>query len=127
MADVTLSATFADGTIIVTAGFIHIEDWKSADQKMTLTLFPRNNVWQTFVGSLTDTSGSLRNIDIAGVPYRVIGDTDVTMIPSNFKNEAVATSGSNIRKMTRVVSELRDVIIECNAAERVTLVNIANN
>lgn len=121
MADVTLSATFRDGTIIRATGFIELETWESMDEKLTLTMIPRDNRWEVFSGTLPDTTGSLSGVSIAGVPYRILGDGNVSMIPSEWKNEAVPTSGTNLRRMTRQARALSGVTIACTPTELETL------
>lgn len=125
MADVTLSATFRDGTVIRATGFIEIETWESMDEKLTLSMIPRDNRWEVFSGALTDTTGSLSGVSIAGVPYRILGDGNVSLIPAAWKNEGVPTSGTNLRRMTRQVRALSGVTLACNPQEMETLRAIA--
>ena len=127
MADVTLAATFKSGAVIRGYGFIDIENWESMDGKLTLTMTPRDNHWEVFSGAAPDDSGTLKSVSIAGVTYRVLGDTNITLIPSEWKNEAVATSGSNNRRMTKQARTLTGVVISCNAQEMETLRGIAEN
>ncbi len=126
MGDVTLAATFIDGTVIRAVGFIDIESWESESNKLTLGMFPRDNRWETFAGTVEpDRAGSLKSVSIAGVTYRVLGDANLTLQPSEYKSEALPTSGGNIRKMTKQVRALTGVAISCNAQERETLRQIA--
>ena len=125
MADVTLAMTFADGTIVRGVGFIDIEGWESESNKLTLGMFPKDNKWENFTGSGGDISGSIRKLTINGVTYRVLGDTNVTLKAAEYKNEAVPTSGGNLRKMMKQVRELTGVAIACNPTERETLRVIA--
>jgi hypothetical protein len=126
MADVTVSVTFKDGSIIrAVPGFIDIENWESMDNKLTLAVTPRNNRWEVFAGAMPDTAGTLKGISIAGVPYRVLGDTNVTLPAAEYKNEPVATSGQNNRRMTKQARTLSGVIISCNVTEMETLRAIA--
>ncbi len=127
MADVTLSATFKDGSVIRATGFIDAENWENLDNKLTINMIPRDNHWEVFVGPLTDTSGTIKGISVAGVPYRVQGDTNVTLPASEWKNEAVITSGANNRRMTKISRALTGIIISCNLQELETLRLIAEN
>jgi hypothetical protein len=126
MGDVTLAATFIDGTVIRASGFIDIEGWESESNKLTLGMFPRDNKWEVFAGSGDpDRAGSLKSVSIAGVTYCVLGDANLSLLPAEYKNEALPTSGGNIRKMTKQVRALTAVTISCNAQERETLRAIA--
>lgn len=121
MGDVTLAMTFQDGTVVRAVGFIDIESgWESESNKMTLALKPRDNRWEVFTGS-GDVSGSVKKLTINGVTYRVLSDTNVTLQPSEYKNEAIPHSGGNMRRMTKQVRELTGVAIACNATEREAL------
>ncbi|MBE3064731.1 MAG: hypothetical protein IMZ69_06900 [Spirochaetes bacterium] len=125
MADITLAVTFADGTVLRSVGFIDIESWESESNKMTLSMTPRDNKWETFSGSQLDTHGTPRKVAINGVTYRALPDTNVSLIPSEFKNEGQPTSGGNTRKMTKQLRTLSGITIACNAVERETLRGIA--
>ena len=121
MADVTLSATYAGGAIIRAVGFIDAENWESLDNKLTISMTPRDNNWEVFSGSFPDDSGSLKSISIAGVPYRVLGDTNLALPMSKYKNEAVVHSGGNNRRMALQARTLPGIIIAANAQEAETL------
>lgn len=127
MADVTLSATFKSGAVIQAVGFIDAENWESMDGKLTLNMTPRDNHWEVFSGASPDDSGTLKSVTIAGVTYRVLGDTNITLPTSEWKNEPVPTSGSNNRRMTKQARTLTGVVISCNAQEMETLRGIAEN
>jgi hypothetical protein len=125
MADVTLSKTYADGTVLKATGFIDIESWESESNKMTLSMFPRDNKWETFAGTALDTHGTLRKIAINGVTYRALAEINVTLQPSEYKNEAQPTTGGNTRKMTKQVRSAGGIVISCNAVEREELRKIS--
>ena len=126
MPDVTMTANFIDGSVITAQGFIDIQSWESQENKLTLTMFPRNNQW-TVVGALTtDLSGTLKSVVISGVTYYAMGDANLDLQPAEYKNEVVMTSAGNvIRKQTRQSRDLKNVVIKCNATERETLRTIA--
>lgn len=124
MADVTLSAKFADGTILRATGWIDIENWTNQDSKLTLSMHSRDNTWAVFYGS-GDVSGSPRAIAVAGVTYNVLSDDDMTYNPAGYKNEAVMTSGGNQRKMTRIERAITGVTITANSKEYEALRQIA--
>jgi len=74
-----------------------------------------------------DLPGSLLKVTINGVSYDVLADTNLDVVPPRFKNEALATSGRNLRKQTRQVQEVKSVVIACNADERAQLITVAEN
>jgi hypothetical protein len=123
--DVTLSAEFVDGTVIRGTGWIDIESWESESNKLTLTMTPRDNKWEVFAGTRGDDAGTPKRISVAGVTYRVLADANLSLQPSEYKNEAVPHSGGNLRKMTRQARALTGITIACTAQERETLREIA--
>jgi hypothetical protein len=125
MADVTLSATFKSGAVVRATGFIKLENWESMDGKLTLSMTPRDNHWEVFSGTSPDDSGTMKSVTIAGVTYRVAGDTNIIFPASEWDNEPVTSSGYNNRKMTKVARTLSGVVILCNAGEMETLRGIA--
>ena len=74
-----------------------------------------------------DLPGSIIKVTINGQSYDAISDTNLDVTPPRFKNEAVATSGRNLRKQTRQVQDVKSVVIACNADERGTLITVAEN
>lgn len=127
MADVTLAATFKSGTVIRATGFINVDNWESMDGKLTVEMTPRDNKWEVFAGASPDDAGTLKSISIAGVTYRVLGDTNVTLPAAEWKNEPIPTSGYNNRRLTKQARTLTGVVISCNAQEMETLRAIAEN
>jgi len=124
MADVTLAAAFRSG-ILKASGFIKLENWENQDNKLTVTLIPRDNQWEVFSGTAPDDSGTPLSVSIAGVTYRVLGDTNVNLPASQWDNEGVATSGRNNRKMTKVVRAMSGITIACSLSEMESLRAIA--
>ena len=120
MPDVTLRATFIDGSTIRNTGWIDIESWESQDLKATLNFTPRDNKWEVLVGSMPDTSGTMKGVSINGVAYRVMGDGNVTLAAA-YKNEGVATSGVMLRRMTKQARTLSGITLACNLQEYETL------
>ncbi len=127
MADVTLGVTFQDGTVMRAQGFIDIENWEPEQQKLTLALFPRDNIWTQAVGPNLDNHGSIRKVTINGITYRAFPDSNPPFIPAQWKNEPQATSGNNTRKLTKQVRSITGLAISCNPVERATLVTVAEN
>ena len=72
-------------------------------------------------------SGSIRNVTIDGVSYDVLGDSNFSEVGSQYMNEAVPTSGKNIRKMTRRVQSVSSVIIACEGSEKGRLETISDS
>ena len=126
MADVTLSAKYADGTIFRTSGFIDIESWTSADSKLTMTMFSRNNSWAIVQGS-GDMSGTPKQVAVAGVTYNVLADADFDHVVPLFKNEAVVHTGGVMRKMVRQAKSIKSITIEANMRDYEALRAIADN
>ena len=117
MPDVTLFVQLANGTTLRAQGAIDAEGgWESQDNKLTLTLLPHDNTWSIASGS-GDISGTILKVTIAGVTYRALGDTNVNLVPSQFKNEMVPTSGGNMLKKTKQVRTLSNVTLACNSVE----------
>lgn len=121
MPDVTFRATFIDGSTVRSSGWIDVtSDWESQDLSMTISAVPRNNVWTVLAGSMPDTSGTLKGFSVNGVPYRVAGDGNVK-IAADYKNEAKATSGVNIRQMTKQPRTMSEIKLTVNLQEYETL------
>lgn len=73
-----------------------------------------------------DISGSLRKLTLAGIPFNVISDSNITEM-SEFKNESISTSGVNIRKIIKQSSVREGVAISCNASERELLEKLSKS
>lgn len=65
-----------------------------------------------------DIAGTLRKVTIDGITYDVMADTNVTETGSAFENEAIPTSGKNMKKMTRRPENRESVVLACNGDER---------
>lgn len=65
-----------------------------------------------------DIVGTLRKVTLDGVTFDVMADTNISEVGSSIENEAVPTSGRNMRKMTRRAENRESVVIACNGAER---------
>ena len=68
-----------------------------------------------------DISGSIVKVAINGVTYRAAADADISLAGGLFKNEAIATSGGNFRKMTKQVEEAKSVVLIVNGDEKAVL------
>ena len=64
--------------------------------------------------------GSIIKCVIDGVTYNVPVDANFEFTLARFKNEAVPTSGVNLRKMTRQAQEVKAALM-CNTDEAMTL------
>lgn len=121
MADISMSYTTADGSIFSAQGWIHIEERTTDDFKMTLEMHPRTD-WQTLGNSASpNDSGTISKVTINGVSYDATADGNFSEAVSIFKNESIATSGRNMRKMTRQPPIVKSVTIACNYVERTAL------
>ena len=67
---------------------------------------------------MADISGTLRKVTIDGTTFDVMADTNVTEMGSGYLNEAIPTSGRNIRKITKQANIREGIIIACNGEER---------
>ena len=67
---------------------------------------------------MPDISGTLRKVTLDGVTFDVMADTNVSEIGSRWENEAIPTSGRNMKKMTRRPQNRESVVLACNGAER---------
>jgi hypothetical protein len=72
-----------------------------------------------------DITGTLRKVTLDGVTFDVMADTNVTEVGSAWQNEAVPTSGRNLKKMTRRVEAREGVVLACNGSEREVLKDLA--
>ena len=73
-----------------------------------------------------DLAGSPRNLNLNGVPYRIMADANISEIGSQFENESIPTSGTNMRKMTKRSENRESVVVAANADERDQLKALAD-
>jgi hypothetical protein len=73
-----------------------------------------------------DITGTIRKVTLDGVTFDVMADTNVTEVGSGWQNEAVPTSGRNLRKMTKRVETREGITLACNGAEREVLKDLAD-
>lgn len=71
-----------------------------------------------------DISGTLKKVTIDGTTFDVMADTNVTEMGSGFLNEAIPTSGRNMKKVTKQANIREGIVIACNGAERELLVEL---
>lgn len=64
-----------------------------------------------------DAVGSIRKVTLDGVTFNAAADADLSQIRGRFTNEAIATSGSNMKKQTARVEEVTGVDLVTNGAE----------
>jgi len=76
---------------------------------------------------MADVSGSITGLALGGVSFDVPADGDIGVTQARFKNEGVATSGRNFRKMTKQVQEAKSVPVLANAAELQTIQGFADS
>lgn len=69
--------------------------------------------------------GSIRKVTFDGVTYNVAGDADLGQVRGRFSNEAIATSGPNMKKQTARVEEVTGVDLITNGAEFDALVKLS--
>jgi len=65
--------------------------------------------------SSPNISGSIKSLTLKGVTYSVMADANVTETISEYENDAVATSGLPMRKMTKRITKKEGITIACNA------------
>ena len=74
-----------------------------------------------------DVSGSIFKVAIGGITYRVATDADLSVPGVRYKNEAIASSGGNFRKMTRQAEEVKSCVLLVSGDERATLKALAES
>lgn len=63
-------------------------------------------------------SGSIKSVRLDGTSFDVLGDSNFSEVGGNSENEAIPTSGTNIKKMTRRAEIREGVVLACNGFER---------
>jgi len=125
MSDVTLSYQTADGSIFSATGWIHIDSRDAEDGKLTMELHPRTD-WTSLGARDQLTTGTLKKIVVDGITYDVLSDSNPSETVARYKNESIATSGKNIRKMTAQSPIVKSVTINATQVERDTLKALAD-
>lgn len=72
-----------------------------------------------------DIAGSLRKVTLDGITFDAFGDANVKEVGSGWENDAVPTSGRNIKKMTKRAEKREGIVLACNGAEREMLQELA--
>ena len=68
-----------------------------------------------------DTFGSIQSFSANGQTFDVPADVDASYIPARYKTEALASTGRNIKKRTRIVQEVKNLIVFANLDELANL------
>jgi hypothetical protein len=68
-----------------------------------------------------DISGSIRNVAINGIAYRVAADCNLTMPLSGYETTTVPSSGSNMFKMVKRSRIVEGLVLLTNQDERAQL------
>lgn len=63
-------------------------------------------------------SGSLRKVTIAGPTYNAFGDVNISKTGSRFEIEHIPTSGNSVKKMTKRVEVIENVVLDLDATQR---------
>ena len=71
--------------------------------------------------------GTIQSVTLDGITFDVFPDSNIKENASLYKNEAVATSGANLRKMTKQVTSRESVVIAANGQELDILKAMAEN
>ena len=66
---------------------------------------------------MSDVVGSILKVNIAGVTFNAAADANITETGGKFENDAIPTSGVNMRKMTKRVDIKEGVTLITNAEE----------
>ena len=74
-----------------------------------------------------DISGSIRKMQIGGIPFDVMAASNFTEVHSRYENDVVPTSGRNMRKMVRRATSREGVELAANGAEIDLLKGFADN
>lgn len=64
-----------------------------------------------------DLTGSIKKVTLDGVTFDAAADADFSQVRGQYTNEAVATSGRNMRKMQKRVETAEGVDLITNGAE----------
>ena len=72
-------------------------------------------------------SGSLQSATIEGVPYDVLGDTNVSIMLNEFENDSVPTSGKPIHKKMKRIAAAESIVLGTSWEEKETLIDLANS
>jgi hypothetical protein len=75
---------------------------------------------------MPNVSGSIRKVTLDGITYQAKSSANFKETVSEFTNEAVATSGDNLRKMTKRPNMVDSVELIVNGAERDTIKVLAD-
>ena len=70
---------------------------------------------------MSDVVGSILSVNIAGLTLNAASDANITETGGTIENDAIATSGVNMRKMTKRVDVKEGVSLITNADEFETL------
>ena len=65
----------------------------------------------------TGIVGTLQSCSVAGMSFDVMADANLSLIRGVFSNEAVPTSGRNLRKMVKRVETFKNLAIACEPTE----------
>lgn len=63
-------------------------------------------------------SGSLRKVTLAGVTYRAFGDVNISKTGSRFEVEYVPTSGNAVKKMSKRVENIENIVLDLDDVQR---------
>ena len=67
---------------------------------------------------MSDIAGSIRKLILDGTTFDVPADANISETGGAFENESIATSGRNMKKMTRRPENREGVVVMANGAER---------
>lgn len=70
--------------------------------------------------------GTIKRVNIDGIPFDVLADSNFTQNNSKFENEGVATSGRTMQKKTARPQQVESVSIATSEDEDAQLVEIAD-
>ena len=72
------------------------------------------------------TSGTIRRFSLNGIPFTPMADANFSEKPSQYENEAIATSGVGMIKKTKIIRTLESVTLGTDALEREVLAAFAD-
>lgn len=76
---------------------------------------------------MSRVGGTPREVTLAGVPYDVMGSCNISLMPNEYENDAIPTSGKPIQKKTKRVPKAESVILGVSIEELQTLVDSADS
>ena len=76
---------------------------------------------------MSDTSGSVKSVTLAGIPFNVKADANLNTMLTKFENSRTKHSGGSMRKMVARILTVEGVVLILNGTDRENLRQIAES